>query len=59
MKRRVVMGRRRKTTKRIMGDSKSLVIWEYGLRHRRARIKVTMIIAEVLVVIWHGFHVME
>lgn len=50
MKRRVVIGRRRKTTKRIMGDSKSLVIWEYGLRHRRARIKVTMIIAEVLVV---------
>lgn len=48
------MGTRRKTTKRIKGDSESLVRWEYSLRYRRPRTTAIIIIAKVLVVFWHG-----
>lgn len=60
MKRRVVRRMRRKTTTtRIMRGSKSLVIWEHGLKHRPARTKGITIIAKVLVASWYGFNVQQ
>lgn len=45
----------RKTTNWITRGSKSLCVWEHGLRNRHASTKGMTIIAKVLVASWYGW----